>query len=216
MRKKMMEMKKVMETAGTDHNLGWAIILTWYHIFYPNIINSYTLYCHDLRDVNKSSQVAVTNVTVCFVLSLLCLCHRKYHWLCHICFEGESPNVQLSMLHPSMNTYEIFLLKHWPWFLQTCVSEWGLLKIQKGIDRDFWPMIPEVKDSSKVVFVKMLRNALWFQNSGQLSGCLLAIESTCTSPQIKGGSKVQTAWVSEPLSVCLCDCRSDFCVSPCY
>ena len=36
---------------------------------------------------------------------------------------------------------------------------------------------------SKVVVVKLLHNDWWFQNSGQLYFCLLAIQGTCTSNQ---------------------------------
>ena len=63
------------------------------------------------------------------------------------------------------------------------VNVWTWRKPKRSMTR----LIFEVKDWPKVVFVKLLHNARWFQNKSQLYFRLLDIESACIYPPAWGG-----------------------------
>ena len=63
------------------------------------------------------------------------------------------------------------------------VNLWTWRKPKRSMTR----LIFEVNDWPKVVFVKLLHNARWFQNKSQLYFRLLDIESACIYPPAWGG-----------------------------
>ena len=63
------------------------------------------------------------------------------------------------------------------------VNVWTWCKPKRAMT----PLIFEVKDWPKVVFVNLLHNARWFQNKSQLYFRLLDIESACIYPPAWGG-----------------------------